>query len=143
VIKPWLFPTYYLNWHPDTVFPALGAHAIAVIPVSDNPFTRCKSNNRLALSLNIGLAVVADAIPSYLDFADVCCLNEWQSGLERYLADPELRRRHVEQGQTMIALKCSIERIAQKWREFFDTLSTEKSNGARPFCCPEIAAQRL
>jgi hypothetical protein len=142
-IKPWVFPTHYLNWHPQTVVSALRSHAVAVIPVTDNPFTRCKSNNRLAFSLNVGLAVVADAIPSYQDFADVCFLNDWQSGLERYLTDPDLRRRHVQRGQTMIAREWSIERITKKWREFFDSLLAEKTTHANALRCHQIDAQGL
>jgi hypothetical protein len=136
-IQPWAIPTYYLNWHPDTVIAALRCHAIGVIPVSDNPFTRCKSNNRLAFSLNAGLAVVADAIPSYADFSDVCFLGEWQSGLERYLSDSDLRRRHVEQGRTIVARQYSIKHISQKWRRLFDKLWAKQA--APPECHPMVA----
>jgi len=142
-IKPWSLPTYYLKWHSDSLFSALRSHAIAVIPVSENPFTRCKSNNRLALSLNAGLAVVADAIPSYQDFTDVCFLGDWQSGLERYLSDIELRRRHVEQGQAIIAREWSIARLAEKWRDFFDTLLAGRTLHANSLRHPEIAVKGL
>jgi hypothetical protein len=125
-IKPWSIPTCYLNWHPDTVIPALRCHAIAVVPVSDNPFTRCKSNNRLALSLNAGLAVIADAIPSYEDFSEVCFLNGWESGLQRYITDSDLRRRHVQHGQKIVAREYSIEKISEKWRGFFESLIAER-----------------
>jgi len=121
-VKGWSLPTYYLNWRAETLFPALRLHTIAVIPISENPFTRCKSNNRLALSLSQGLAVVADSIPSYRDFAEVCFLDEWRVGLERYLSDADLRRRHVERGQALVASEWSIGRIAAKWRRFFDGL---------------------
>lgn len=50
-IRPWSLPTYYLPWHANTFFHALRAHTIAIIPIQHNPFTQCKSNNRLALSL--------------------------------------------------------------------------------------------
>lgn len=122
VIKSWPLPTYYLEWHPDTVMSALRSHTIAVIPISDNPFTRCKSNNRLTFALNAGLAVVADAIPSYHYFSDACFLNNWESGLERYLTDVEMRRRHIQLGKAIIARDWTIARIAQKWRSFFDSL---------------------
>jgi hypothetical protein len=125
-IKRWAFPTFYLSWHPETVLPALRAHQITIIPVSDNPFTRCKSNNRVAFSLNAGLAVVADTIPSYRDFAGVCFLSDWRAGLERYLADPALRRQHVEQGQAIVARQFSVERIARKWAELFNSLLVRK-----------------
>lgn len=142
-IKSWPFPTHYLNWSADTLFTALRAHAIAVIPVSENPFTRCKSNNRLALSLNVGLAVVADSIPSYQDFAEVCCLDNWETGLENYLFDSELRRRHVERGQTIIARDWSPRQLGEKWRNFFDTLIAKRTTHASTLRYQEIAPQGL
>lgn len=121
-IKPWMMPTYYLTWHPETFFPALRAHTIAVIPMSDNPFTRCKSNNRLALALSEGLAVVADSIPSYRAFAGACYLADWERGLESYLTDPHLRRSHVDLGRSIVDNEWTGNRIADKWQRFFDTL---------------------
>ena len=142
-IKSWPFPNYYLKWHADTLFSALRSHAIAVIPVSENPFTRCKSNNRLTLSLSVGLAVVADAIPSYQDFADVCFLSDWQRGLEHYLSDTELRRRHVERGQRIVDREWSIARLADKWREFFDNLLANRTTDANSLRYQTIAAKGL
>ena len=142
-IHSWPFPTYYLKWHADTLFTALRSHAIAVIPVSANPFTRCKSNNRLTLSLSVGLAVVADAIPSYQDFSDVCFLDDWQTGLELYLSDTELRRCHVERGQAIIATDWSIARLADKWREFFDTLLAKRTTDANSIRWEKTAAEGL
>jgi hypothetical protein len=140
-IKPWSFPTYYLEWHPQTVFAALRAHRIAIIPVSQNPFTHCKSNNRLALSLSLGLAVVADSIPSYRDFADVCFLDEWRLGLERYLSDSELRQQHVERGQALVLSEWSTTRIAEKWRDFFDVLLERRHLHMNSLGRQEIASE--
>lgn len=142
-IKPWPFPTYYLNWQADTLLPALRSHAIAVIPIAENPFTRCKSNNRLASSLYVGLAVVADSIPSYQDFADVCYLDDWETGLESYLSDAELRRHHVERGQAIIAREWTPTHLAEKWRKFFDTLLAKKTTHAISLCFQETAAKGL
>jgi hypothetical protein len=134
-IRPWPFPTYYLNWQAETLFTALRAHAITVVPISENPFTRCKSNNRLALSLSVGLAVVADSIPSYQDFAEVCYLDDWQAGLEIYLSDADLRRSHVERGQAIIARDWTLSHLADKWRRFFDTLFATRTTDANSLCC--------
>lgn len=121
-IAPWSIPTHYLPWHPHTFFTALRAHSIAVIPITLNPFTRCKGNNRLALSLCMGLAVVADAIPSYEPFADACFLGQWEEGLERYLSDSDLRQKHIQISRDRVSKEYSITRIADQWRGFFDTL---------------------
>jgi hypothetical protein len=142
-IKPWPFPTYYLNWHADTVVAALRSHAIAILPITENPFTRCKSNNRVALALSLGLAVVADAIPSYWDFADACHLGDWETGLKRYLSDAELRRQHVERGQAIIAGAWTVSHIGEKWRSFFENLLTTRTTYANSLRCQEIATQGL
>jgi len=124
-IEPWSISTRYFPWHPETFFRALRAHAIAVIPISVNPFTRCKSNNRLALSLHVGLAVVADSIPSYLAFREACYLDSWETGLETYLSNPELRRRHVAIGRAIIARDWTLARIADRWHDLFDRLRAQ------------------
>jgi hypothetical protein len=142
-IRPWPFPTYYLNWQADTFFPALRFHAIIVIPISQNPFTRCKSNNRLVSSLYVGVAVVADSIPSYQNFADVCYLDDWEMGLESYLSDPELRRRHVERGQAIIAREWTLTHLAEKWRRFFDTLLATRTTHANNLCFQETPSKGL
>jgi hypothetical protein len=126
-IRPWSIPTYYLTWHPSTFFDALRAHSIAVLPISKNPFTVCKSNNRLLTSFYAGLAVVADSIPSYLPFADMCYLDDWQRGLECYLSSPQLRRDHVETAQATVAQEWTASHVADQWQEFFDRLLAKKS----------------
>ena len=124
-IEPWSISTRYLAWHPETFFPALRAHAVAVIPISVNPFTRCKSNNRVALSLHMGLAVVADSIPSYLAFGEACYLDAWETGLETYLSNPDLRGRHVEIGRAIIAQDWTLARIADRWHDLFGRLRAQ------------------
>jgi len=121
-IQPWRIPTRYLAWHSATFLRALRAHSICVIPVESNPFTRCKSNNRLALSLSVGVPVVANAIPSYEPFRSVCALDRWEEGLERYLANPEARRNDTMAGKAIADKVCSITRIATEWRTIFDRL---------------------
>ena len=119
-ISPWAMPTYYLAWHPATFLTALRAHVIAVIPISHNPFTLCKSNNRLALALSQGLAVVADRIPSYHAFLRACYLDDWEAGLQSYLSDPHLRGSHVALGNPLVNDEWTMPRIADKWQRFFD-----------------------
>lgn len=124
-IRPWNVPTHYVEWHPSTFSTALRSHRLAVIPVTCNPFTRCKSNNRLVTALHAGLAVVADSIPSYREFADVCSLDDWELGLRRYLSNPAVRQRDVEAGREIIEQRWTLPRIAEQWRQLFDALSTD------------------
>jgi hypothetical protein len=127
LIAPWPLPTHYLEWSPTTFLDALRAHDIALIPVTQNPFTRCKSNNRLATALSVGLAVVADSIPSYREFGDVSRLDDWDHGLLEYVSNPDLRRRHAAKGRQYVLRKYSLERMADDWQRLFSSI------GASPF----------
>jgi glycosyltransferase involved in cell wall biosynthesis len=99
----------------------LSAHDIAVIPVTENAFTRCKSNNRVATALSAGLAVVADSIPSYREFGQICRLDDWP-GLLEYVKDPDLRRRQAAEGRQYVMQKYSLPRIADDWERLFSAI---------------------
>ena len=122
LIAPWSIPTHYLEWSPTTFLDALRAYEIALIPVTQNPFTRCKSNNRLATALSVGLAVVADSIPSYREFGQVSRLDAWDQGLLEYVKDPGLRSRHAAEGREYVLRKYSLERIADDWERLFESI---------------------
>jgi hypothetical protein len=131
LIAPWSVPTHYLEWSPLTFLPALRAHQIALIPVTQNPFTWCKSNNRLATAIAAGLGVVADTIPSYQEFAQVCRLDDWEKGLSDYVRDPAIRSRDVQAGQTLVSRFCSPERIADAWQRLFTTVTAESAKAVQ------------
>lgn len=137
LITPWSVPTYYLEWSPLTFLPALRAHQIALIPVTQNPFTRCKSNNRLATALAAGLGVVADTIPSYEEFAQVCRLDSWEQGLWDYVTDPALRSRDVRAGQALVSRCYSPERIADGWQELFTAVTAGAAKGLQLETSPD------
>lgn len=122
MIRPWHLPTHYLGWSAETFLAALRLHAIAVIPVRENPFTRCKSNNRLVTAMTAGLAVVADAVPSYRAFEGCCELGDWPGGLRRYLSDPDKRHRDVAAGQGLIQRDWSVPVIGDRWERFLDAV---------------------
>src|SRR5256885_2059369 len=63
------FPTRYFPWKYETFRSLFSLHDICILPIRPNPFTVCKSNNRVVLSLMLGLPVVTTAIPSYEEFA--------------------------------------------------------------------------
>src|SRR5262245_6367626 len=121
-IRPWSIPTVFVQWDPISFLPILRSHYIAVLPIARNPFTRCKTNNRLALALNCGLAVVADSIPSFLAFSEACFLDNWEAGLEAYLGNQNLRRDHVLAGQSIIAKSWTTEKIADRWQALLNRL---------------------
>lgn len=129
-IRPWSIPTHYLEWHASTFTRVLRSHDVAIIPVTINPFTWCKSNNRLALSLSSGLAVVADSIPSYEPFREACVLDDWERGLQAYLSSSSRRAVDVARGQSLVTRLCDVRAIAEQWRQVFDRVVCASDVGA-------------
>ena len=119
IIKGWKIPTFYLPWNLATFEDVLKLHSIAVIPFIPSEFNVVKSSNRIAMALYNGVAVVADSIPSYQEFADCAILDDWR-GLDRYLSAPDLRARHVALAQERISNGYLPGQIARTW---LDTLA--------------------
>jgi hypothetical protein len=116
--RDWKIPCHYLPWAAWTFQRALRLHDICVLPISHNPFTRCKSNNRLVTALSHGLGVVADSIPSYEHFRGVTQLDQWDAGLRFYLKDPPLNVAHdVVKGLELIEECYSLPIIAEQWAQ--------------------------
>ena len=122
VFAGWQLPVFYLEWSAHTFYKAMKRHKIAVIPIDVNEFTKVKTNNRIALSLFLGLGVVADSIDSYQVFSDCSFLDCWERGLRSYLEQPELLDEHAQCARRLIQEKFSIEIIAGKWRELFERM---------------------
>ena len=62
-------PVRYRPWRPRTFAGQFKANDVCLIPNDVNPFTVCKSNNRVVLALMMGVPVVADPIPSYRELS--------------------------------------------------------------------------
>jgi hypothetical protein len=122
VFSDWQLPVFYLGWSAHTFYKAMKRHKIAVIPIDVNEFTDVKTNNRIALSLFLGLGVVADSIDSYREFSDCSFLDCWEGGLRSYLEQPQLLDEHVQRARRLIREKFTIEIIAGKWRELFEQM---------------------
>lgn len=113
----WRLPTRYVAWDRTTFLGLLRLHDVALIPIRDNPFTRCKSCNRVATALNEGLAVAADPIPSYRPFAGMGWFNGFDEGFAEYLASDALRSSHVAAGREYVSQHCSTASISDAWRK--------------------------
>ena len=115
----WRIPTHYLEWDRITFLRALKMHEISIIPSVDNAFTRCKSSNRLTLSIHHGLSVIADPIPSYQGYADVAKLGDWESNLRTLLSNSEVRKLDVVRSQPIVRSRNSLDAIASNWNALF------------------------
>ena len=116
LVRGWQLPCHYLAWDAHSFSRAARLHGVALIPVGLNPFTRCKTNNRVATAFLHGLNVVADAIPSYREFAGCAVLDEWPRGLGPYLDDAARRERDLVDAQALLRERYSLDRIATQWR---------------------------
>lgn len=124
----WHIPTHYLEWQPGTFSRALRLQSAAVIPVGLNPFTRCKTNNRLASAFLHGLNVLADGIPSYTEFADCALLDNWDADLDAYLEAASERAADVKAGVAILTDRYSLPTVAAGWRGLFQALAGARTS---------------
>ncbi len=115
-IQPFPFETRYYEWGYTPFRNILSKADVNILPITKNPFTLCKSNNRLALALYEGVPSVADEIPSYRELAAFCVLNDWERGLRLYLSNDRIGREHVEGARAYIDEHFSITQIANQWQ---------------------------
>lgn len=111
----WAFPCLYLPWSSATFDDALALHDIALIPVRANPFTRCKTANRVATASVHGLAVVADTIPAYEEFRDCIVLDDWSAGLARLMQRADERSAAVARARALLEERYAPPVIAARW----------------------------
>ena len=116
-IEPLPLKTIYLEWGSMPLAEILHQIDVAIIPISQNPFTVCKTNNRLAAALYGGVPTVADEIPSYRDLAPYCVLNDWEFGLRLYLDNRAIGREHVKSAKAYISEHYSIKQIGDSWAQ--------------------------
>lgn len=109
------FPVAYVPWRARTFASRAGPNHVCVLPVTANPLTECKSNNRLITSLMLGVPVVAGRIPSYEELGDWALFEDWAQNVERYAENPDLRRAHVGGGQRHIETTYTPGRVVAQW----------------------------
>jgi hypothetical protein len=113
--RGWPFPCLYLPWSSATFDDALALHDIALIPVRANPFTRCKTANRVATASVHGLAVAADTIPAYEEFRDCIMLDDWGAGLAHLMARADERSAAVARARALLEARYAPAAIAARW----------------------------
>ena len=116
------FPVKYCQWKLLTFPYIFSNHDVCVIPVNLNSHTRYKTNNRLVLSLLLGVAAIADKIPSYEEFDKFVLFSDWEIHLRKYAYNLMLRQQHVEQGREYILSKYNRDRVVFQWSSLFKTL---------------------
>ncbi len=113
------FPAVYHEWEISS-FPILfQENDTCIIPFDINPFTICKTNNRMAASLSLGVSVIADKIPSYAEFSEFALFENWEENLRTYATNKKLRQQHVEQGGKYVRRTYNKQRAIDQWSALF------------------------
>jgi hypothetical protein len=107
--------TLYIEWGSIHFSGILRQSDVNIIPISINPFTLCKTNNRLATALFAGVPTVADEIPSYRDLARFCVLNDWEHGLRLYLDNKWIGQEHARSAREYILEHYTIKQVGDAW----------------------------
>ena len=115
VLKPARFETKYEPWTLDGHEALIANHDACIIPISNNPFTVCKSPNRVILSLWLGVPVVADLIPSYQPFNDCIGAGNWVENLTELAENPKLSGQQVALGRKTVQADFNADSIATRW----------------------------
>ncbi len=109
------FPCRYVDWQGSSFARRLTTHDVCLIPVEPNPFTLCKTSNRVVLSLALGVPVVASPIPSYLELSEWVLFEDWEANVGAYRRDPDLGRRHVDGARAHILSTYTPEHVVGQW----------------------------
>lgn len=118
----WSLPSRYMQWNRLTFLRALAAHHTALLPIGPNPFTLCKSNNRLTTALWNGVRVIADPLPSYVEFAPYAQVNGLDEAALQALRTADGREVLPSATRNYLREHWQIERIAQQWGSLIDSL---------------------
>jgi hypothetical protein len=113
-------PGRYLPWSVGAFTAVALACDVAVIPVSLDPFTRCKTSNRPATALLSGLACVADPVPSYLDLREGIRFGSWMESLLAY-ASADVRMAEVRAGQAAVRAFYDPAVVTGQWATVLQT----------------------
>jgi hypothetical protein len=129
-IAPMRLPTAYVEWSEEAHAKVL-THADAVlIPVTRNPFTDCKSHNRLTSAIRSGLPAIATGIQSYLEFEPYCSLDDWSEGLAALVDNYDGETARAMASRTYIEKVWSMSALTPRWEEALD-LSKVDAHKAR------------
>ena len=118
VIEPMLIPSRYVEWDYSQFKSLLQSARGVIIPITINPFTLCKTNNRLAMALSNEIPVVADSIPSYVEFGSYCYLDDWENGLKNILGNHKSAQNRAKLGGKYIMENWTLNKITDQWEKF-------------------------
>lgn len=120
-------PIFYLDWASSTFSTALNSHQICVIPIGINPFTKCKTNNRVATAFLHDVGVAATIIPSYEPFSESIVRDDWSAGLKELAVNKGYRDQLIASGKELVFTKWNVSLIAKKWSDVFQSVNGDSN----------------
>jgi len=105
-----------IPWTLEATWKALAECDLAWIPADDTARAVAKGPNRLVETLWAGRLVVADAIPSYMPFANVVPIGRGLAGpVMAALENPAAVEKSIVEAQRRVAKEFSPYKIGQQW----------------------------
>ena len=116
----------FTPWTPAALDAAMAECDLVLIPSrTDDPLKYVASNNRLAQSIWAGRFVVANGMPSYLEFHDCAWLGaDLVEGLDWALAHPREALARIRKGQDRVAARYSPAAIGARWESLLAGVAT-------------------
>jgi hypothetical protein len=116
------FPIRYREYKTTTSQHAIRDHDLCIIPVSPSPFTICKTLNRPALALRLGVAVLADIIPAYQELRPYIGASDWVRNIDSFCTQRGAWNSRTEMGSDFLQLKYTPQHVVQQWNVVLERL---------------------
>jgi len=105
----------FAPWHRTALFDHLPGSAAVIVPNGRDPFSICKSANRVEVALANGIPVVASRIPSVEPFEGCVEFDDFEGGLVRYLTNQDHGRDHLDRAAAILDRDYSGRAVARAW----------------------------
>lgn len=122
------FPVRFVPWQRETFRRLLVQHDACLLPVRDNPFTRCKTANRLLLSLHAGVPVLADPLPAYRPFGAFARLDGLGVALADLARERDALRASTLAGRRHVREQFVPARVVAQWSGFAGRFVTPEAS---------------
>ena len=109
------FPIRYREHEIVSCQHAIRDHDLCIIPVGINPFTICKTLNRPALALRLGVPVIADSIPSYHELGPYIGVADWCRNIDAFATNQAGWKYRADAGGEYLRMKYTPERVVRQW----------------------------
>jgi glycosyltransferase involved in cell wall biosynthesis len=124
------------RWDETTLSSVIAQSDAAIIPIfTDDPLTRGKPGNKLALLWRMSMPVVTSATPAYRAMQEAAGLgylvcddnNDWIAALQRLMADEAARREAGERGHAYAAEHLNTAKLLALWDQAFASIGFDFS----------------